>query len=195
MPMGYRGPDGTAHGPFALDNAKIRIRWLALEGVPGAPLGDDWSDICYESAMGETIASTLYIQEFERGYIQYCGSGNAEYVPYGQTYLPNIVGRYTCGAGDNSFVVVTNNNPSPAIVSIVLYKSDGTVRDSRVHTSLGLDETWVLNVHNVVFDWLITGKDDSGIFQGWARIYYDQMVNVRLQYISESCEYMPVINK
>ncbi len=35
------------------------------------------------------IVVTTYIQEFERGYIQYCGTSSAEYAAYAKTYLPD----------------------------------------------------------------------------------------------------------
>lgn len=41
IPMGYRDPNGKVYGPFALDNATIRDKWLALGGGAGSPISDN----------------------------------------------------------------------------------------------------------------------------------------------------------
>ncbi len=125
IPMGYRDQNGTVHGPYALDRTKIHDKWLALQGEPGAPLEDDYTGSCIQSGTG--LLATLYIQGFERGYIQYCGSGDAEYVAYAKTYLPDTRIDYS---GWNSSVTA-RNNAGDTEISITFYKPDGKVADSR----------------------------------------------------------------
>jgi len=145
--MGYRDQNGTVHGPYALDRAKIHDKWLALQGKPGAPLEDDHTGTCVQSGTG--LLATLYIQGFEQGYIQYCGSGAAEYVAYPKTYLPDTKIAYN---GWNSSVTAHNNGGATE-VSITFYQADGKVADSRAYDPhLATNANWTLETSSLASD-------------------------------------------
>lgn len=148
IPMGYRDQDGTVHGPYALDNTKIHNKWVELQGEPGAPLeDDDTGGSCVQSGTG--ILATFYIQGFERGYIQYCGSGAAEYVAYAKTYLPDTRIDYS---GWNSSVTA-RNNAGDTEISITFYKPDGKVADSRAYSpTLATNANWTLEASSFATD-------------------------------------------
>jgi murein DD-endopeptidase MepM/ murein hydrolase activator NlpD len=147
IPMGYRDQNGTVHGPFPLDRAKIHDKWLALQGKPGAPLEDDHTGTCVQSGTG--LLATLYIQGFEQGYIQYCGSGAAEYVAYPKTYLPDTKIAYN---GWNSSVTAHNNGGATE-VSITFYQADGKVADSRAYDPhLATNANWTLETSSLASD-------------------------------------------
>jgi len=193
--MGFRDQNGAIHGPFALDNAKIRDKWLNLLGSPGAPTENDWTGVCPTQAESSLLSPTMYIQRFERGYIYYCGTGSAVYAPYSVTHVPGVRGRYTCGAGDNSVIVVENISSGYATVNIIIHNFDGTIRDSRIRNML-LEPggQWVINVHEILFDWLVLGTNMGGTFNGDAYVYSDQSVAVNHSYIvDEDCKYLPTI--
>ncbi|RMF32999.1 MAG: hypothetical protein D6759_07490 [Chloroflexi bacterium] len=134
IPMGYRDQEGTVHGPFALDYSSIQNKWLELEGEPGSPLGDDYSPwyTAYER-----------LQKFERGYINFVSGSGTNYYAYAKTFLPGIRIGYN---GWNSTIIVRNNsNANPASVNITFYHQDGSVADSRTHTSVPAQGIWAFD--------------------------------------------------
>ena len=200
IPMGFRDQNGVVQGPFSLSNAKIRDKWLALEGSPGSPIENMMTDICYFRTANGVVSANLYAQGFERGMIHYCGSGSAVYTPYQtELYFPDVRGRLTCemGVDSNSFIWVENVGYDNAQVSIAILKPDGTVLDTRVHPSLSPGEQWEINVHTIVFDWLILGSNNNptpGIFSGSAMIYSDMPLAYTHGYSSPAgCANMPNI--
>jgi hypothetical protein len=172
IPMGYRDQNGTINGSYPLIDTKIEARWVAEEGKPGSPLGSKYSIICPQKA---GMQVTGYRQDFERGYIEYCGTSSADYVGYAQTYLPDIRTIRDTDNGWNSTIVVRNDSPVPASVNITIYNSGGTVVDSRTNKILGTKAAWSLNVHDVVFDWLV---DSYELFEGSAIVTADRDVSI-----------------
>jgi hypothetical protein len=200
IPMGFRDQNGVVQGPFSLSNAKIRDKWLALEGSPGSPIENMMTDICYFRTANGVVSANLYAQGFERGMIHYCGSGSAVYTPYQtELYFTDVRGRLPCemGVDSNSFIWVENVGYDNAQVSIAILKPDGTVLDTRVHPSLSPGEQWEINVHTIVFDWLILGSNNNptpGIFSGSAMIYSDMPLAYTHGYSSPAgCANMPNI--
>jgi hypothetical protein len=145
--MGYRDQDGAVHGPYALDDTKIHDKWLALSGGPGAPVGDDITSPC--SLAGAGPQATFRIQRFERGYIQYCGSANADYIAYGKTYLPDTEIAYN---NWNSLITVRSIDTSSR-VNAYFYNPDGTVADSRVYDpDLAANAMWIFDTSSMTAD-------------------------------------------
>ena len=169
IPAGYRDQDGAVHGPYSLSGTKIREKWVTLEGSPGSPVGGYYYYSCGLLAQG-------FRQNFERGYIDYCGSGNANYHPYTTTFLPDIRYRQSIGAEFNSTIVVRNNSDDySAQVNITIYHPDGRVFDTRTHTSLTARAMWVLEVHDIFYDSTMYG---TGTFVGSATVSANQDVSV-----------------
>lgn len=171
IPAGYRDQNGNVNGPYSFSQNEMFNQWLALEGKPGSPLGDPYGVTCPYSLFIQG-----YQQHFERGYIEYCVGGNAEYIPYTQTYLPDVQYRYTEGVGFNSEIVVRNNGSNTATVNITIYKIDSSVFDSRTHTSLGANATWTLKVRDVIGDPLMGYQE--GTFSGSAIVSASENVSV-----------------
>lgn len=154
IPMGYRDQDHNIHGPFAIDNSVIYNRWMADEGAAGPPIEDDWIRSCIPEGEYSPQAA-LFTQAFEHGYIYYCGSGSADYHAFEETPIEDIRARYTCGVGENSFLVITNTSLSDTRLTLTVFNGDGSIRDSRVHHSLlAPDEQWIVSIHEIVYDWL-----------------------------------------
>lgn len=164
IPMGFRDQNGVVNGPYAINLSKILDLWRGLEGRPGSPIGDDYGFSCTSSGSGPLEVG--YRQLFEHGYISYCSSANASYVEYVKTYLPDIRYRNTESAGWNSTIIVRNLGSSPVPVNITIYRSDGSIVDSRTHTSLAPYATWKLYVHDILSDQVI--GFESGDFKGTA---------------------------
>lgn len=198
LPMGYRDQDNAIQGPFPISLINIREKWIELEGLPGPPMGNSGAKSC---DILESPTTTMYYQNFERGYIYYCGTSNAVYVPYAYTIVPNVRARLTCGAGDdaNSYVIVENNTGVDAQVSITIVKEDGDTRDSRAYNpSMPPGARWEINIHDIVFDWLIgseiEGSPTPGIFEGTAYVYSDPLVYVAIDYTDDlNCAYIPSV--
>lgn len=196
IPMGYRDQDHEIHGPFAIDNTAIYNQWIADEGAAGPPIEDDWVGSCIPE--GEiSPQAALFTQAFEHGYIYYCGSGDADYHPFNETPIESVRARYTCGAGENSFLVITNTSSSDAQVTLTVFNDDGSVRDSRVHDSLlAPDEQWIVSIHEIIFDWLNWPSGMAGTFEGSAIVYADQSVDVDHESSWDTeCEYLPGVMK
>ena len=193
IPMGYRDQNGAVQGPFALDNEKIRDEWIALEGAPGAPVNYLISDYCNTINMQ---AAPFFLQEFEKGYIEYCGSSDAQYVEYGFLTVPDLKGRFTCGAGDNSILEISNPNPFMIFLSVQIYDNYGRTIDSRVYSSLPPGSTWIVNIHHIVFDWLNRERGAGGIFNGYARIYKNTSSSIGVSHfytLDRGCVFYPAI--
>ncbi|MGC9084486.1 MAG: M23 family metallopeptidase, partial [Anaerolineae bacterium] len=147
FPIGYRDQNGAVHGPFPLDNVKIRNKWVTEARQLGSPITNDSSFPC----LAEGLQATGYMQGFERGYIAYCGGGSAQVTYYNQTFLPRILASEDANAW-NSTVSIRNLGTVPANVSISFLRSNGTVLDSRLYAGLPVNATWELRASTVVFD-------------------------------------------
>jgi hypothetical protein len=83
-----------------------------------------------------------------------------------------------------------------ATTSIVIHNSDDDkVRDSRMRSSL-LEPggQWVVNVHTILYDWLISDASTWGTFNGYAYVYADQPVTVYHNYSTNTdCLFEPAI--
>ncbi len=170
FPMGYRDQDNAIQGPFPLTNAKIRDRWVLDTRRLGSPTGNV---IPYE-CMVEGVTTPAYKQFFERGYISYCGSGQATVQAYYTTYLPRL--QATADASDwDAYVYIRNLTASPATVSITLLKTDGNVLDSRTYLALPGNATWQIRPATIINDWLIGGYNS---FIGSAIVASDRDVAV-----------------
>jgi hypothetical protein len=170
IPAGYRDHDGVVQGAFTLSNTKIRNYWTTtLEGSLGSPVGNVTSYSCSTLIPG-------YRQYFERGYIEYCGTGNANHYSYPVIYLPDIRYRYSMGYGYNSYIVVRNNSFDIAKVNITIYYPDGRVFDTRTHNSLAARAIWVLDVHDVISEPLMYYAEAT--FVGSASVSADKDVSV-----------------
>ena len=171
IPMGYRNQNGTVNGPYALSDTKIRNKWLALEGLPGSPVGGYYyvpSCLLENPAEGKNAPVTSgYAQNFEQGIIQYCGTGSAQYLAYDSVFLPDIRSDRSTTNGWESTIVVRNDSPYVTDVSIIIYHGDGTIRDSRTYKDLAANKTWTLEVEDVVFDWLIEDGANPPYGQGF----------------------------
>ena len=191
FPMGYRDPSGTIHGPFPLDNTKIRNIWTTNAARLGSPIEDDWAYICSlgsgpplpgpasatVATPGVVAAPTPlygYQQRFERGYIYYCGDDPAQAVFYPLTFLPRILASTDAGAW-NSTLFIRNLASSSTNVSVSFFRTNGTVLDSRTYIGLPANATWELRASNVVFDDLVA---EGNTFSGAALVASDQDVAV-----------------
>jgi murein DD-endopeptidase MepM/ murein hydrolase activator NlpD len=185
IPMGYRDQNGTVHGPFALDDAKIYGKWLILNGEPGAPVEDDWPDSCYIA--GEAPMNTLQVQAFERGRIQYCGKGAATCVAYAKTYLPPVSIGYE---GWTSSVTIRNNSLL-AGVRLTFFDTAGHVADSRVyHTNLPQRAAWTFDAASLsTAGGEVLNPIDNFIGGGVVSADVDTAVLVRDQNGAELTEY------
>ncbi|MGC8960801.1 MAG: M23 family metallopeptidase, partial [Chloroflexia bacterium] len=54
FPMGYRDQNGAVHGPFPLDNVKIRNRWVTEARKLGSPITNDSSYPCLAEGLQAT---------------------------------------------------------------------------------------------------------------------------------------------
>ncbi len=178
IPAGYINQNGILKGPFPLDRPKIRDKWLALEGRLGSPLNNDYADnipVPRVSGVERAAAFTFY-QHFQRGVIFYTGSGPAQVVEYGDTYLPDVRAyRLENVPGWNSSIAVRNDGSSPADVSVTIYNPDGSVRGARTYTSLPANASWSISVRDVVYDDLL---------QDWTYSFTGSAVASSLQPIS-----------
>jgi len=166
IPMGYRDQNGNVQGPFALDDTTIRNHWLALEGVPGSPVGNDFFvPSCV--LQPDNPNTSKQVQNFERGIIQYCVGSSAEYLPYAATYLPAIRGDRSTVNGWESFLAIRNDSTLLNDNSVNIYNDEGTVRDARTYKILGLNDSWTLIAEDLVFDWLVDNQTDPPLGVGF----------------------------
>jgi hypothetical protein len=172
LPMGFRDQNGTTHGPFKLDNHTIRTRWLSDAHRLGSPLGNDFR---YEF-VEDGIRAYCRRQEFERGYVRFCGDSPAEAFYYGRTLLPNIRAG-EAGSARNTFISIRNLDTNPADVNITLYTPDGRILDSRTYRELPGGATWRINVRTVLGAFL-QHPSYNALFNGSAVVSASQDVAI-----------------
>lgn len=173
FPLGYADQNNNSHGPFLLDNTKIRDKWLSVARRLGAPIEDDFSYPCLGE---EGIQSpTGYLQSFERGYISYCGSGAAQVTYYRTTFLPRILASENINAWNST---VSIRNLGSATVSITFFTPDGRVLDSRVYNGFPTNVTWEVGVRGILHDQFLSRADSNSVFEGSAIVASDGDVAV-----------------
>ncbi|MGC8960783.1 MAG: M23 family metallopeptidase, partial [Chloroflexia bacterium] len=148
FPLGYVDQNNIPHGPFQLDNTKIRDKWLSVARCLGSPVEDDFSYGC----LAEGTQATGYMQGFERGYIAYCGGGSAQVTYYNQTFLPRILASEDANAWNSTVSIRNLNAAGQATVSLTFFTRDGRVLDSRVYPGLPANATWEVGVRGILYD-------------------------------------------
>jgi hypothetical protein len=164
--MGYRNQNHAIVGPFQLSDVKIRDKWATSAAQLGSPLENPWSSPC---SLRGTL-QTAYQQRFERGYIAYCGTGQAAVTLYTPTFLPRILADQNTNNW-NSTIYIRNLGSIPADVSVSFYKTTGKILDSRTYIDLPVNGTWEIGATAVVFDALVLGNSS---FSGAAVVASDQ---------------------
>jgi hypothetical protein len=164
IPMGFRDQGGNKHGPFPLDWTSIRDKWLELEGEPGAPVDDDFEPM---------LATIERRQSFEHGYIHFVIPYGPQYMSYHKTYLPDI--RIDHEGWDSTIIV--RSNGGTARVNVTFYDQDGKMVDSRTHTGVSANGTWLLNTSDLANDW----TNPVNNFSGSAVVYSNQDVSVAVK--------------
>lgn len=197
FPMGYVDQNNAAHGPFQLNNSKIRNKWISLASQLGSPVANvcelagncppPWpgTPTCSGQA-GENTLQLNMVQRFERGYIYYCNNGSAiaRYynnpdlnLRYYQAFLPRVLASEN--ASDwNSYIYVRNLGGAATTASITFYTNDGRVLDSRVYDGLPGNATWQVDVRAVLLGQFLSRVDYDPIYSGSAIVASDRDVAV-----------------
>ena len=174
FPLGYIDQNNNPHGPFQLDDTKIRDKWLSVARRLGSPIEDDYTATCPSKA----LLATCRYQGFERGYIYYqIPYGSAQVVYFGQTFLPRIIASEDANAW-NSTVSIRNLGGGQATVSLTFFTRDGRVLDSRVYNGLPANATWEVGVRGILYDQFLNRADSNPVFEGSAVVASDQDIAV-----------------
>ncbi len=171
--MGYRdqnlAPTPNVHGPFALDDPSIRNAWLDAADQLGSPLIDNHPP--------DALSSQLCVQEFERGYIDYCSyPGEPQY--YIHVYqVPGV--HATEDRSENTFFSLRNRTPLESSVNVAFYTPDGRILDSRTYFRLPAHGSWFFDARSLL-DGFLSRSDYDPRYDGYAIITSERALTVRV---------------
>ncbi|MGC9025900.1 MAG: hypothetical protein ACP5NB_13900, partial [Chloroflexia bacterium] len=174
FPLGYVDQNNTPHGPFQLDNTKIRNKWITVARSLGSPI----DSVQWEPCLLAGIQADGYYQAFERGDIGYCGTGEAAVSYDYTTFLPRIIASEDANAWNSTVSIRNVSSSSPTMVSITFLTRDGRILDSRLHTGLAANATWEVGVRGILYDQFLSRADSNSVFEGSAVVASDQDVAV-----------------